>query len=284
MPNRQPTQSVSSDVQDVLQACRVSGNKIYLPGYQLERRVYEDTNKVFAAFGGKWNRSCQAILFASEAEAAECLKAKNGSYFDRKKSRQLFETPEPMAETLADWVSVNDCLTALEPSAGTGRLVSALSQHAPGTSITAVEIDALCCKQLRELAKADPACDLQVHEQDFLTVLPESLGRFDCVIMNPPFSGQAYIEHIFHAWQFVKSGGCLGAIVPTSWEFGSDRKTIAFRQFMAIYVGADYITQPHGSFSESGTQIATTMLCAQKPAKGLAPLPSLREPGQLCLV
>ena len=34
-------------------------------------------------------------------------------------------------------------------------------------------------------------------------------GRFDAVVMNPPFYGRHYIKHVNHALKFLKPGGVL---------------------------------------------------------------------------
>jgi hypothetical protein len=71
--------------------------------------------------------------------------------------------------------------------------------------------------------------------------------------MNPPFYGKHYVKHVLHALKFLKPGGKLTAILPASARY--DHKLLDGR----------WSDLPVGSFSESGTNINTTVLTMWAP-------------------
>lgn len=118
-------------------------------------------------------------------------------------SFNLFPTPEPLAARVAELAEIEPHQNVLEPSAGTGRLVSAVYDAEPTARVYAVEIDRPMCDALEVM---DRRC------MDFLACDDTVLGLFDRIVMNPPFKNGADIKHIEHARKFLKPGGRLVAI------------------------------------------------------------------------
>lgn len=152
-------------------------------------------------------------------------------------------------------------LRILEPSAGTGALsvpLAAPQRDRDGRTwrhlVEVVEVQP-------ELARALEASGIyaRAHARDFLTMKPEP--RFDVVVMNPPFDRQRDIDHVAHAWGFLKPGGRLVAIMSAGAEFRENAKARAFREL----VGGRWRDLPAGSFSEQGTNVNTCLLVARKP-------------------
>lgn len=50
--------------------------------------------------------------------------------------------------------------------------------------------------------------------------------------MNPPFADSQDIEHITHAFKFLKTGGVLVAIACEGPFFRQDKKSTFFREFL----------------------------------------------------
>ncbi len=46
---------ISNEVANVLGESRIDGNLLYIPDYQLERKLYSSVDKVLKAITGKWN-------------------------------------------------------------------------------------------------------------------------------------------------------------------------------------------------------------------------------------
>lgn len=117
---------------------------------------------------------------------------------------QLFPTPPDVAARLVELAEIEPSHRVLEPSAGTGRLINAISGK--GEELVAVEIN------------PDMAASLSRNWQGIKTVCADfltqngNLGTFDRVVMNPPFENGADIKHIQHARGMLREGGRLVAI------------------------------------------------------------------------
>jgi len=68
--------------------------------------------------------------------------------------------------------------------------------------------------------------------------------------MNPPFYGKHYEKHIRHAIKFLKKGGVLTAILPI---------TAKLDHALLDDLNGRWDDLPIGSFSESGTNVNTTI-------------------------
>ena len=116
---------------------------------------------------------------------------------------QLFPTPKKISEQIYSMLDIKRTERILEPQAGNGDLIRPLiSSGHDSTKIVAVEINGPLCEHLRTSLP-----NIEVHHKDFLSVEPLELGLFDKVTMNPPFSKLQDIEHIQHAFKFLKAGG-----------------------------------------------------------------------------
>ena len=118
---------------------------------------------------------------------------------------QLFPTPPPLAARMAEIAQIEPGSRVLEPSAGTGNLLRAIG---PGPNKVAVEIN----RGLVELLARDPGSGSHVIQGDFLKLGEEDLGRFDRIVMNPPFANGVDIKHIRHAVELLRPNGILVAL------------------------------------------------------------------------
>jgi len=101
-----------------------------------------------------------------------------------------------------------------------------------------------------------------MHEGDFFEVIPSE--KYDRVVMNPPFERQADIDHVLHAWKFVKPGGRLVSIMASSVAFRENRKTTEFRELLEQHGSMEH--NPAGSFLASGTGVNTVTIVMDKAA------------------
>ena len=92
----------------------------------------------------------------------------------------------------------------------------------------------------------------------------------DYVLMNPPFARSQDIDHVLHAFKFLKPGGKLIAVMAPGWRFHDTKKAKAFRDFVEENGeqrdrgGTNYGYLPEGTFKASGTNIKTTWVLLQK--------------------
>jgi phospholipid N-methyltransferase len=117
---------------------------------------------------------------------------------------QLFPTPPELAARMVALSEIRPGDTVLEPSAGTGVLLDAIRRNgADSVDLTAVEIDHGLTGIINKARR--------VHYGDFLECNGE-LGKFDRIVMNPPFVNAADIKHIIHALKMLKPGGRIVAL------------------------------------------------------------------------
>jgi len=185
---------------------------------------------------------------------------------------QLFQTPPDLAARLVallfgdgSWEMGVGPLRILEPSAGLGRLLDALTSaicHLPSPAeIVAVEVAADCAREL--FTQDRPG--VTILQRDFLTLSPDdpALNQsplasspspgFDFIAMNPPFTMRADIRHILHARQFLKPGGRLAALCLDTPERAAKLKHLC----------AEWIAIPAGTFKQEGTRVPTVLLLMQ---------------------
>ncbi len=166
---------------------------------------------------------------------------------------QLIPTPRELAMKVIAEAEIRSGHDVLEPSAGTGALAFPAAQEAECT-VECVEID----KRLINQLVASPLTR-GVHNRDFLECTPDELGRFDRIVMNPPFSKGQDIDHVRHAVQFLKPGGRLVAIMCGGPFFRSDRKSSEFRTWMDTQDGWSE-KLPDGSFAVSGCNVSARIV------------------------
>lgn len=243
------------DVLAVLSACRCEGAAVYLPPRQLDRKLYEAVNKALEALGGKWDRKAKAHLFAADPEK-ELDRAILTGEVTRPQDFGFFPTPPELAARVAELADVSDDHVVLEPSAGEGALLDACFASCPAADLHAVELLPQNVERLK--AKGYPS----VTAADFLSLPPTP--TYDRVVMNPPFGKQADVDHVRHAWQFVKPGGRLVAIMAAGVSFRENRKTAEFRTLIDEY---GYLEEnPDGAFLASGTGVRTVTVVLDKAA------------------
>jgi methylase of polypeptide subunit release factors len=200
---------IENDVLAVLSRADVGGNAVSLIG-QLDRKLYERTNKVLEAAGGKWNRSAKAHLFDGDASARIEQIILTGDIVIPKDEFEFFPTPPAVVDLLLKRAELSPGMRVLEPSAGQGNIAVPCA-NAGGL------VD---CYELMPLNFAILSKDDRlgvVHYGDFLQAEPRA--EYDRILMNPPFGRQADIKHVLHALKFLKPGGRLVSVMAASVAF-----------------------------------------------------------------
>jgi hypothetical protein len=155
------------------------------------------------------------------------------------KDLQYYPTPIAVVDKIVADLGNIKGQRILEPSCGCGRFLDALRRA--GGDCFGIEYDPGRAEQAR--AKGH-----RVFRGNFLEA-PPTKDR-DLVVMNPPFYGRHYAKHIWHALKFLKPGGKLVAILPASARYDHGELDDLKPRWSDL---------PVGSFSESGTNINTTV-------------------------
>lgn len=249
---------IADQVLDILGECRIEGNVLYLPSQHLDRKTYIAVNKVLENIGGKWNRKAKGHVF-TDGDPAELLDnvILVGETVDLKKQYQFFPTPRPIADHMCELAEINEHSRVLEPSAGKGAIVDAILA-AGAQSVYAVELNT---KMAEELWRYNDNLDtIVVAEQgDFLTMgLAEKIS-VNRVVMNPPFTRQQDIDHIYEAFNVLENGGILVSVVSESPFYRTNKKSLEFMSFLESN-SAVLSSLPEGAFRESGTMVRARMV------------------------
>ncbi len=254
---------VDEDVIAVFAECRTEGFKLFLDE-QLERKLYDRFMKVVKALGGRWVRHEGAHVFEDEVGPMVEELLQTGEYSRTKQDFGQFDTPEEVAERVIEWaeIDLDADLRVLEPSAGIGRL--ALRACLNNVRVFAIELDEKRAATMQSLVDDEDKIEI-LDGINFLEVEVAAKGPvYDRVIMNPPFAGQADIDHVRHAWELLKPGGILVAIMSASVDFRTNRKAEEFRQFLRDH-DAEIEHLDEDAFKESGTMVRTIMVKIRKP-------------------
>jgi predicted RNA methylase len=163
---------------------------------------------------------------------------------------QLFPTPPELAKRMASLADLGWHDRVLEPSAGTGRLIHAIVDAEPTTRIYAVEINRALCDALPShlLADGEAFC------ADFLACTVEQLGRFDKILMNPPFDHGADVEHINHALHFLERDSILVALCANGPRQEAELRPLA----------DTWEPLPDGTFANQGTNVRVVLLTVRR--------------------
>lgn len=258
--------------QDAIKAIgsMVVKNNAAVISYKVARGLYVEIDRALQATGGVWSRKHQAHVWPDGIDVNAALDSIvfTGGYTDAKKDFGFFETPAGLADQIVRLAEIAPGMTVLEPSAGRGRL--AMPAALSGGLVTCVEIQADNAAYLRSISAMPGA--LRLHHPaaaDFVEIVcgdflaEVSQPRFDRVVANPPFAKQTDLDHVRHAFDFLKPGGKLVAIMSRGVTFRENRKTKDFREWMshdpAIESGK-MIANADDAFVESGTSIRTVTL------------------------
>lgn len=183
---------------------------------------------------------------------------KNGGGVTFVTAPEFFPTPKLIVDIMLKELTRYSPCTILEPSAGSGNLVRGLFELKTVEKITTVEIDSELIKHLKKINSCGPnICD------DFLALTPSDLGKYDAVVMNPPFRNNADIKHVMHAYNFINFGGVLVSVVSETAISGSRNAPKEFKEFIYSKGGFDD-KLPEGSFKNSGTMANTRLVVIPK--------------------
>jgi hypothetical protein len=192
-----------------------------------EPETLEDVNRALAEYYG-------AVL--PDAPNPE---AKKQASTEVSKDLQYYPTPSAVvASIVADLGNIKG-KKALEPSCGCGRFLDALRRA--GADCYGIEVDRGRAQQCRDKGH-------RVFSGNFLEAPVTPV--YDLIVMNPPFYGRHYAKHVRHALRFLKSGGKLVAILPATARYDHGELDDLRPRWSDL---------PVGSFSESGTNINTTI-------------------------
>ncbi len=254
------TIDISAEVADVLNRCTITGNNVYLPTGQLDRKLYMGVNTVLMQLGGKWDKRAKAHVFPSDPKERFNTAMGVGEVkklISVKKVTQAFYTPLAVVKQLLVFADIKSGMCVLEPSAGQGALADEI-RKIPGVHLYLVEKDPESVRILTNKGYT-PLC------MDFLVYAEKNKPVFDCIVANPPFTKGQDIDHALAMWGLLKQGGRLAIIMSASVLHGTTKRHKAFRALLESAASYTSETLEAGAFKESGTMVSTIMFWINKP-------------------
>jgi hypothetical protein len=162
-----------------------------------------------------------------------------------------FPTPAPV---IARMIELADFpvgpFDMLEPEAGSGAILDAVSAARPDACLFAFERHC----SLRDVLEMK---GYAIDGADFLEAEP--VPTVDRVLMNPPFENMQDVDHVRHAFKMLRPGGVLVSVMSTSPFWRDSAKAAAFREWFES-VDGEQVELPSGSFKASGTGVETTLV------------------------
>ena len=165
-----------------------------------------------------------------------------------------FPTPQPVIDLMLDYADLEPEHMVLEPSAGAGAICDAIRDKVDHISAHEANFT------LSEILQAK---GYETIQGDFLEQGGSQYCEYDRILMNPPFENLQDVDHVRHAFQFLKSGGRLVSVVSPSPFYRKDKRCAEFREWVDS-LGGEVIDLPDGSFKESGTGVASKLLVIDK--------------------
>jgi len=171
-----------------------------------------------------------------------------------KKIEGFFPTPTELVDQMIDYADIQEGHEVLEPSAGKGNIADQIKVSAPNATLDVVEYNA-------SLAALLEAKGYNVVGNDFLQYKGK---QYDRIVMNPPFENFQDIDHVKHAYDLLKPGGKLVAIMGAGVK-NSRSKAVEFRSWLDD-MGSYIEDLPEGSFknAERSTGVNTVMVTIEK--------------------
>lgn len=205
--------------------------------------LVEKANRVLADYYG-------AVL--PDAAPADVEKPITG---ELAKSLQFYRTPAAVVDKIVHGLWLPEGSRVLEPSAGDGAIVAGVLKY-EHPHVDAIEVDAGRAAALGRFGRR-----VTVLPANFLRV--PARAEYEAVLMNPPFYGTHWMDHVRHAYTFLRPGGILRAVLPATAEVGRSSDHEAFRAWAeerSQYRRLSFTALPSESFAESGTRVQTVIL------------------------
>lgn len=263
---------VPPEILQMMREAVTEGPRLVLTGPRMTPQTYQRVNEVLEAVGGRWTTSVQAHVFPVDAAEALAPVLESGQVVtlrEKQQQAQYFPTPAAVVQRLIDLAGIKPGMEVLEPSAGSGAIATAAADKA-GAVVDCIERDPGYAGTL-----ADNDIARTVTVADFLTVPAQPC--YDRIVMNPPFTKGADMQHVEHALRFLKPDGLLVSVM--FWAVTEhNRRTALFRSLVEAR-GGTVEAVAAGAFRESGTDVPTVIVSipASRPADAKPTVWPVRE-------
>lgn len=215
---------------------------------------YDKLKPAIESMGGHWRERVGGFVFSKDS-------MKRTNYSEWQESIQFFPTPESVARrmaTLSGILEYDGEVRLLEPSAGQGGLLQVLTDKELKNA-EVVEPSEINAQILRE--KGLNPYEISFEEY-YINHIDEE-KKITHVLMNPPFSLGRDISHVKMAYNLLKDGGKLAAVISENtlyYKKAANKDFVNWLKEKKAYIEPI----PYGSFIDSGTSIDTVLVIIEK--------------------
>jgi predicted RNA methylase len=256
---------------------------------ELEPPVWQQVKTVLETLGAVYVVGASAFEFEADQDAHAVVSGAlaAGRVMGAVGADGFVSTPSELAVELVDLYGQlhpprGRQLRVLEPSAGVGRFVEAITRglSPDWMRVVAVEPDLRRARQI----PADRSVSVVVDTFEAYARRAGPAGeRFDVVVMNPPSAvprrGSLWAEHLLTAWELLEPGGRLVAVAPASVLESHHRSRAARQAATLVYEHGAGRRLEADAFAESGITYATAVVWLDRPLRDQpvsSPTPSPR--------
>lgn len=173
----------------------------------------------------------------------------------------FFPTPPALADETVRKADIQPGMRVLEPEGGKGDLAQRI--EAAGGKVDVAETQS----SLREILESK---GFNLVGRDMLEIQPPADGPvYDRIVMNPPFENGQDREHVRHAYDLLKPGGRLVAIMspgPFQRSFKADQEFKAWAESVGAVVEDNEAGSFAGKEAFRQTGVHTVTVTINKPA------------------
>ncbi|MFI7608483.1 class I SAM-dependent methyltransferase [Micromonospora sp. NPDC049366] len=242
---------LTAKTREILASAVINGTEVTVTGEQHSREDWVPVATAFQALGGVYTKRIKGYTFETDPTEAIKRAVKTGRAVPVSQSEGYVPTPGDVAEEVCSYPYTDlERLPAgsvvLEPSAGGGQLVRAILEVNPGVRVVALEPNKARAALIGDHDGRVTVFNCTLEEYAATARHPIGAGsgiRFNAVVMNPPFAvpGNAtlWIDHVMLAWELLRPGGRLVAIVPSALKYRHGKKFDAIRALMQQCGGSE---------------------------------------------
>jgi len=225
---------------------------IFIQGY-----IQAATEINFDALGTGSKEADKGKMQIDTWELAKSLyygQQKKNSRTKAQEGEDYYATPEPIGLKMVEILDLKPGQKFLEPSAGHGAIARWVPEYMDATAIEPSYV-------LRPMLQLNAPQIKRVEGYDFMSF--PTVNKYNGIAMNPPFGvqGKTAAEHLRKAFDHLKNGGRLVAIVPNG--KGMER-IMTWLQDTPNAVLRQEVRLPSVTFGRAGTQVSTTMVVIDK--------------------
>lgn len=260
-------EKLSDEAISILKKAKITETDVVLQSGTIKREIYEELKDTLGRIGGTWKSQGKnedgspkgKIVFDRFNPKIIVDSILKTGLKPTKNPTDYFPTPEKIVQDMI--IGIKNFFThdidILEPSAGTGGIADIIRKEIPEARLDVIEYLLVNAEILKQKGHN------LIHQGDFLKF--ETDKRYDFIVMNPPFDGTLYIDHIRKAQTLLKNDNDtqIIAITPDTLH-RTDKKTADFWEFVGTY-GSIEDFYKNKEFKESGTNVNTLKIVVNAP-------------------